>query len=287
MNPSVPALCVAVFCMAGFVQTVRLGQHLRLNMTWVGVVNYLFGAVVCWFSWMAATDAHSGRFEILLGALTGVALVAGYYTLAWSVPLVGAGVTQVIERISSVLVPTVAAMVIWDGAPTILKLVGLIIALFAFGLIGRGYTGAKSRHAGLGKLALVILLMTAVTGYIGIALKLYAERRGDSFEPVFFLSMYAAATLSSLIPCLRKLRASGGRDILVGLLLGATNVGATLSFYWALTGLEGIVVYPTSAVGTIVLAALLSAVFWKERYNRWTLAGILLAVAALVLVNLG
>jgi len=286
MNPSVVALSVAVFCMTGFVQTLRLAQHLRLSMTWVGVINYLWGAVVLWFSWMAATNVHCGRVEVLLGALTGVALVAGYYTLTWSVPLVGAGVTQVIERISSVLIPTVAAMVFWDGAPTIVKLVGLAAALVAFGLIGRGYAGAKSGHAGLAQLVLVILLMTVITGYIGIALKLYAERRGNSFEPVFFFSMYAAAALSSLVPCLKKPETLSGREILVGLLLGSANVGATISFYWALTGLEGIVVYPTAAVGTIVLAAVLSAIFWKERYNRWTLAGILVAVPALVLVNL-
>ena len=285
MNTPVATLIIAIICMVGFVQTIRLGHHLRLRMSWVGTVNYAWATVIAGVLWLADSSGRCGWTEVLLGGLMGGALVASYYMLTASVSLVGAGVTQVIDRVSGVLLPTLAAMIFWDGAPTIIKLIGLAVALVSFVLIAQGHVKKKSQSAPRGKVILIITFMTGITGLLGILLKVYAVAAGESFQPMFFCCMYGSAAITNLFSTAREPEITGRGELFVGVLLGTANITATIAFYLALTNLDGIIVYPTTSAGSIVLATAASWFLWKERYNRWTLAGIIVAVVALVLVN--
>ena len=286
MNSGYTALALTVVFTVGFVQTIRLGQHLHRRMTWVGTANYLWSAVVFAGWWAVSKGARCGIEELAFGTFIGAALVAGYFTLNACVRMIGAGITQTAERVSSVLIPTLAAMIFWDGKPDDVKIVGLVVALASFVAIGWGHSAKRNPAAPTGKIAALLVVLTLITGLIGVAFKAYAERAGEAPQPVFFFAMFSAATAVSLVPVLRGRQNPQAGDLLVGLLLGSANLITTVALYWAIARLPGVIVFPSNAAGVIILGTVVSALVWKERYSRWAMTGIVLAVMALALVNL-
>jgi multidrug transporter EmrE-like cation transporter len=55
----------------------------------------------------------------------------------------------------------------------------------------------------------------------------------------------------------------------------------------ALQQLPGVLVFPFYSAVSVVLSALFAGLVWEERIRRLELAGIGVAVAAVVLINLG
>jgi multidrug transporter EmrE-like cation transporter len=77
------------------------------------------------------------------------------------------------------------------------------------------------------------------------------------------------------------------RTLQLGALVGAANLGNYLFLLFALAVLPGVVVYPAIAAGEVGLSALAGVVIWRERVGAKSWAGIALAVAALILIQLG
>ena len=100
-------------------------------------------------------------------------------------------------------------------------------------------------------------------------------------SPVVFMFLrFGLATLVMGALCVRRLPAMNGtilrKGVIVGLALGATN----LSFVIGLSGTSA------SRAGFlnnlfVLIIPLLCFLFWRDRVDRWSLAGILLALAGL------
>ena len=70
-------------------------------------------------------------------------------------------------------------------------------------------------------------------------------------------------------------------------MLGAANLGNYLFLVLALSVLPGIVVYPVIAAGEVGLMAVAGVAIWRERLGVPSWVGVGLAVAALVLLQVG
>jgi drug/metabolite transporter (DMT)-like permease len=128
-----------------------------------------------------------------------------------------------------------------------------------------------------GKVTLVLVLTTILWGgSFG-----FNKIGFRDISPVTFLFLrFSLATLLMGAFCLRRL-AGLNRDILgkgmaVGLALGATNLSFVL-------GLSGTSVSRAGFLNNlfVLFIPLLCFTFWRERVDRWNLAGIVLAVAGL------
>jgi len=282
------ALLVCVFFTTAFAQLLRLGQRLGCNMKWVGGLNYWWGAIVCAALAAGLTVERRGWAEVVLGALIGFGLIGGYFAMNAGVRLVGVGITQTAERLSSVFIPTLAAVVLWRERPSAANVSGLALASISLVLIGvgRGARGpAPGRDVGVMLWVGLISAMVLVAGWNGIGFKIYAEMGGERLRPGFFLSMFVAAALGNLLYAGSTGSSPGRRDWLVGIMLGTVNVTSVTTFYVALAHLDAVVVFPSLAAGVVVIGAAASALLWGERYNPWALAGIVLAIAALLLIH--
>jgi len=103
------------------------------------------------------------------------------------------------------------------------------------------------------------------------------------FQTIIFVSAFLVTTL---LYYLREPRLN--RDTLKwGALLGTANFGNYLFLLLALSLLPGLVVYPGIAAGEVGLMALAGVALWKEKVGVRSWLGIALAVAALVLIQLG
>jgi uncharacterized membrane protein len=78
----------------------------------------------------------------------------------------------------------------------------------------------------------------------------------------------------------------GGSVLLWGVLLGVANYGSVEFFLRAIRQLSGPFVFPANNIAIVLGAALLGVLVWSERLSGLNWAGIGLAAAALVLLNL-
>lgn len=69
MSTGYLAVILHVFVAALFVQTMRLGQHLRRQMIWVGAVNYLWATCGCAAWWVWRPESRFGADEVIFGAV--------------------------------------------------------------------------------------------------------------------------------------------------------------------------------------------------------------------------
>jgi len=285
MSSGYVALILCIVCSIGVVQTLRLGQGFRCRSEWALAINYAVCAATSAGWWALKPGFSCGRSELAYGLPVGVAVVAGLYVITSGVRIIGAGITQTFERLAAVLLPTLAAMMFWDGRPDIIKLAGLSMALASFILIGQGETNKRQGGTRWINLAMLVAGLIIFSGVTGIGLKAYTENAGVESNPVFLFIILVTAMVISLFPAVLKGRRPTGVDGSIGLLLGILNMASLATYYAAIARLDGVIVFPSLAAGIIVGGTLVSALFWKERYNRWAVAGISAAVMALMLIN--
>lgn len=289
--------------------------------------NYAVAAVIGFFASVALGQTRISGAAALLAAVTGILFVAGL--LIWSRAIQAAGLAlSVVAMRSAVVVPLLAAAVIWRERPVPLELVGSTLALLALALVlsevaGRENAGAamttkpqkheegtsaSSRAPGPSSLApdagstpipypqppapgasslLWLLLLFLADGLVMSAALVFRKElpltETMPFQTIIFVSAFLVTTL---LYYLREPRLN--RDTLKwGALLGTANFGNYLFLLLALSLLPGLVVYPGIAAGEVGLMALAGVALWKEKVGVRSWLGIALAVAALVLIQLG
>ena len=67
--------------------------------------------------------------------------------------------------------------------------------------------------------------------------------------------------------------------------VGVFNVAANRFLLIALTTLPGAIVFPVSSAGSLLMVTISAIILFKEKVSRVNLAGILLTLAAVVLIN--
>lgn len=103
------------------------------------------------------------------------------------------------------------------------------------------------------------------------------------FQTIIFVAAFA---VTSVLYYLRRPRLEP-ETLKWGALLGTANFGNYLFLVLALTALPGLVVYPVIAAGEVGLLAIAGVVLWKEKVGVRSWLGIALAIAAIVLIQLG
>ena len=136
------------------------------------------------------------------------------------------------------------------------------------------------------KLWLLFILITVVTWGIWGAFSGYQISHGIPDTVVYIawaLSMLPCA-LVALIINKGKLTFSW-RGIGLGAIVGLLGAGGQLVLFKALTLGPSYIIYPFISMSPVVVITLAS-IFLKERANKWQIAGIVVALAAILLLSL-
>lgn len=122
-------------------------------------------------------------------------------------------------------------------------------------------------------------------GTAGLSQKGLAELQGE-YRLFFLCITYVVATLLSYL----LFRAQGAVLTKTGALIGGTSgISCVLSVYFLLAALKtvgGVVVFSVIPASALALTLLAGRVVFKERLSKAQLAGVLLALAGIVLVQL-
>lgn len=251
----------------------------------VAAINYVLATVVSAFVSRGDPAGYHIPPVLLIGAVAGVCYVVGFYVNFSAIERAGLSVAQPTVGMA-VVIPTLASIALWHEQPTALQVLAIVAVGVAMVLVGAsaGSNGGKGKHAA--STAVILAALFANQGLVLAAPKVLEEAGHGAQRWPYVTALFAAASLGA---CARWV---AGRDrvswggVLVGTGLGLSNVAATAFMSIALATLPGIIVFPVSSVGPMLIGIALGMAVWGERPGRGALIGTAIAVPAVLLLSL-
>lgn len=220
---------------------------------------------------------------LFLGAL----FVSVFFVMATTAQKNGVSVASVAGKMS-VVVPVLFGTFLYQESVTILKVLGILIALLAVYLASvKDEVDTKS-----GGILFPILLFFG-SGVIDTTLK-YVEVNFVPQEEVslfsgslFGIAAVFAATII-LIKQLRKKTSFGFKNIIAGIALGVPNYFSIIFLIKALQNkdFESSVLFTVNNVGIVILSTFVGLLIFKEKFSLKNKIGVFLAILGILLVTI-
>lgn len=218
----------------------------------------------------------------------GILLPLLFVVLATSVKLTGIVRTDVAQRLS-VFIPLLAAFLIFGEKPDAVKITGISIGIIAIIFLIPWKQKRAVRRRSTNSWFYLLLIFVGM-GVIDVLFKRTAKFTNIPYTTSLFIILilsfiFAIGGLIYLIVT-KKTRFSWPH-ILIGWILGTANFGNILFYLKALKVLENrpSAVFSTMNIGVIVLGSLVGLLVFREKLSRLNLAGILLAIVAIVIIS--
>lgn len=274
------ALVASIVCSVSVSIFLKLARRQNIDVGQAIAFNYVAAASLCFVllnpKLVSATDA--GPSLGILVAL-GVLLPSVFLAMAAAVRNAGIVLSDAAQRLSLFL-PLLAAFVFFGEQVGSQKLVGIALALVALGcLIAKPVNGAPASRS-----MLMLLAVWVGYGVIDILFKQMAKT-GAAFPSTLFASFVLAGVLLFAWLLVKETRWTA-RNVVAGLLLGCLNFGNIYFYIRAhqLFAESPTLVFSAMNIGVISLGTLVGAGAFGERPSKVNYAGVVLALAAIVVL---
>jgi len=136
---------------------------------------------------------------------------------------------------------------------------------------------------------LLMLVILLTNGMSAFGLKVIAGWALPPSVKFPYLTIWYAAGLTSIgVPMLLKGVKLGRGELLWGALMAGCSMAGQVAMGMALDRqVPGHIVFPIAVGGSILIVALAGRIFFKERMNRWSAAGVAVGFVAVILLSVG
>jgi drug/metabolite transporter (DMT)-like permease len=221
---------------------------------------------------------------VFLGAL----FVSIFFVMAMTAQKNGVSVASVAGKMS-VVIPVFFGVFLYNESVTILKIIGIIIALVAVYLASVKEDRKENKNAGL----LFPILLFLGSGIIDTTLKyvevMYVSEKDVS---IFSGSLFGIAAFFGLIilviKTIKKREVFGLKNIIAGVVLGVPNYYSIVFLIKALQnkGFESSTLFTINNVGIVVVSTIVGILLFKEQFSTKNKIGVALAIVGIVIVAL-
>jgi len=287
-------LLLTIFLSAVLLLAFKAFERMGVKPLGGVVVNYAAcvacGAVVhgSWPVGLASVEQNWFWPAMILGAL----FFSLFNLIGWCVRQAGVAPTSTAQKLSMVI-PVIAAVLLYNERLGAWKIAGILLAAPAVYLAARPAKSAvgdrpKSRAA-WAALALPVVLVgsgiaDAMVKWTEVNFLPTAAQQGPYLVHLFF----AAAVLGVATLLVRRQRL-GWKELVGGVALGIPNYFSIFFLIRLLRQkdfLQSSAAIPVVNIGVVLVSTVLAAIFFRERLTRPRVAGLALAVVALLLIAL-
>ena len=278
-------LTIAVLCSVAVSVLLKVLRQKNIDIRQTIVAGYPVAFLLTWFLLKPDVSGLStlGSAWGIIIAL-GILLPAVFIILGRAIESVGIVATDAAQRLS-LIIPIVAAFLLFGEVLTGTRIFGLLLGFLALGaLIYRPQQGQISRQAK--HTPLWLFGVWAGYGIIDILFKQVAKQ-GTAFPLTLFVSFGLAGLLLFIYLLITRVRWQGNA-LAAGLLLGALNMGNIYAYVRAhqLLSESPSIVFTGMNVGVIAVATLIGVGVFKESLNRINVLGLLLAICCVAVLFL-
>ena len=278
-------LTIAVLCSVAVSVLLKILRQRDIDIRQTIVAGYPVAFLLTWFLLKPDVSGMSdlgGAWTIIIAL--GVLLPAVFIILGRAIEAVGMVATDAAQRLS-LIIPIVAAFLLFGEVLTGIRVFGLLLGFLALGaLIYRPQQGEISKQAK--HTPLWLFGVWAGYGIIDILFKQVAKQ-GAAFPLTLFVSFGLAGLLLLIYLLIMRVRWQGNA-LAAGILLGALNMGNIYAYIRAHQVLSESpsIVFTGMNVGVIAVATLIGVGVFKESLNRINILGLLLAICCVAVLFL-
>jgi drug/metabolite transporter (DMT)-like permease len=259
------------------INEVRGGSRLLL-----AAANYLFASLLS-LALLGGRVQEPDVPTLVLGIMTGVNFVLGFLLLMAGIARGPLAVPVTVMRLS-VALPIAASIVIWGESPGTPQWAGIVLGLVAIMLFGYGVSGSGAERGTGTSYWLLVVSLFLVMGVGDLLLKAFRELSPGTEHLLFIWILFSVAAVFTWIVVWQRRVPMNRTTFLLGLLLGVPNLFSTVFMLMALADVPASIAFPFVNLAVIFGSTLLGLLIWKERLRGLSVAGLVLAAAALVLL---
>jgi len=267
-----------------FAQLLKLAQARDGQILPAALVNYLVAALLSGLGIALLRPPTPQGISLGLGVANGLTYALSLLSMETALQASGISITVAVLQLS-VLVPTLASILIFQERPDLGQGFGIAAALPSLWLLSGSRAVPDGPRIPLRKATAALLSLFLITGGSGVAMKAFEVYARPTDRLAYSAALFATATLVIGIAVVREARAWGRLAWPVGSLIGLSNLLQLEATLKALALLPAILVFPISSALTVSFNTLLSVWLWKERLNYRSRLGIALAVLSAILMN--
>jgi len=281
-------LLASILSSASIYVVFRIAKNFTGKLYWLITINY-FVATVLGFAFLLKLNLNAflqNNSWIPSGIALGILFILMFFLLGTSSQKAGISVTTLANKLSLVF-PVLFSLVYFNEEITVLKYAGLISAFIAVLLTIYKKDVQKTKFE---YIALPLLIFFG-SGIIDSLIKYIQATQISISQATVFTTFvfFVAFILGTVITVFKKNTAKEllcPPTLLLGTLLGLVNFGSLFFIINALnkTNLESSLVFALNNMSVVALSAILGAFLFKEKLNKFNLAGIVLAIFSLYIL---
>lgn len=254
------------------------------------VVNYFVAGTTAMFfvgqDFSINEVIHAEYFPVSL--LLGGLFIAVFYLISLTAQKINIAVASVANKMS-VVMPVIAAFILYNDKVTALKILAIILALASVYLTTKSENKSKKADKSLLFLPVLVFvgsgIIDTMVNYTNKKL-IHSPKEDALFTGFGFYIAGCIGVLILLYTVIIKKEKLSFRSIIGGIALGIPNF---LSIYFLLKALssgamESSQLYPVANVFIVILSALAGVLLFKDKLSKINAVGILLSVVAIALI---
>jgi drug/metabolite transporter (DMT)-like permease len=277
---------ISVICSVTVSVIIKLARRYSINVTQLIAWNYPVAVILNYIFYRPKAEfqaLNEGNWKIYL--ILGLLLPSIFLAIAASIRYTGIVRTEIAQRIS-ILIPLIAAFLIFHENPTTQSIIGISIGIAAVICSFNWQTDSK-KEAGY-KYWLYPLIIFFGMGLIDVLFKQVAQLETAYTTSIFFIFLIALSVSFLYIfgrVLSKKERLSLGSAIW-GISLGLFNFGNILFYMKAHKAIPDnpSVVFTAMNIGVIALGALIGILIFREKLSKLNKIAILLAILSILII---
>ncbi len=284
-------LVLNIILLSGFGLFLKHAKNNQQRLNPIGFVNYLAAFCISVWALSLKQDFAFSKLTLALGVTNGVTYAIGFELFTIGIRLSGVVITVAIVRLS-IVIPILVSMLFWQEIPNLWQSIGLLLTFLAIPLLSQRekepidkWTPSRPEISqGLGFAVVITILL--VTGISRLTMKAFNEMCPIDEKSFYMTLLFGVCTVVYLGVCLHQRVWPNWWEAFYGVLIGACNVGGSWALLVALDKVSALIAFPMSSSGGVLFTMFVGMVFLRERLSRTSLIGALLAMIALIFVNL-
>ena len=283
-------LLLTILCTTSIGVIIKLSEnriHDRLTML---LFNYIVATLISTFLLFNSSPTLTLTTpSMILAPVTGFIFAFNFFLMIIAIKKRGVALPVSLMRLSAI-VPVGTSLIFFAEPPQILQIIGMIGALCAAVMMSLSFKGGEQskteKDGSKFLLAVYSIVLLLCFGLADLSMKIF-ERLGQSGEkPLFLAILFGCAGLTIMIAMIARKTRVTMIDVIWGIVLGIPNYFTSWFTVSALSKLPSYIVFPTITAATVMLIAFIGVVFFKEKIGKLGIAGIVLTLVSIWLVNM-
>ena len=277
-------LIIAIFCSVVVSVNLKLLKRYYTSSFQAIVFNYPTALILSYFLFRPSFEDSPSDNQFLIFLIMAFMMLSLFYFISKSIETSGIVITAIGQRLS-LIIPVLAAFMIFNESLSMLKLSGLIIGFLAI-----YFSVPKAKFASNNINYWYPFIVFFGTGILDIFFNMITQFSNLSFTTCLFY-IFAIATILGLFTLL-YLKSSGKLDfqlkaLFAGVVLGIFNF-SSIYFYIKALAIEAdrpSIVFSAMDIGVIASGSVVGFLMFKEKLTMLNKAGIALAILAICILT--